>query len=255
MSKLSATAMPFVPVAQLLQQFNSLVEQIKIKLNFVDMQISSALQKQATDKCFSSVPISQLPIHTSLPSNNARNFKRYLRSKAWRDRQRDIVHDLPASRSSQTSSSTFIQYLHDYKKGKFKSVNDNILSTSKEGGVISAVSPSDVPSSIILNPPSTLPIHEKSATMDVSVKSGVIITSSSPRVIYLPRNPPIPRLPSVSLSSLSIPSVVFDTVPIPAWPSQYSKVFKLYNSSSFNEKGCIISEHPDFKNFVLKPPL
>ena len=201
MSILSATAMPFVPVAQLLQQFNSLVEQIKIKLNFVDMQISSALQKQATDKFFSSVPISQLPIHTSLPSNNARNFKRYLRSKAWRDRQHDIVHDLSASRSSQTSSSTFIQYLHDYKKGKFKSVNDNILSTSKEGGVISAVSPSDVPSSIILNPPSTLPIHEKSTTMDISVKSGVILTSNSPQVRCLSRNPPRSRLPSVSSSS------------------------------------------------------
>ena len=233
MSKLSATAMPFVPVAQLLQQFNSLVEQIKIKLNFVDMQISSALQKQATDKFFSSVPISQLPIHTSLPSNNARNFKRYLRSKAWRDRQRDIVHDLPASRSSQTSSSTFIKYLHDYKKGKFKSVNDNILSTSKEGGVISALSPSDVPSSIIL-------IHEKSATMDISVKSGVILTSNSPQVRCLSRNPPRSRLPSVSNSSSSLQSIKFNAVPIPAWPSHYSKVFKLYNSSSFNEKGCII---------------
>ena len=98
MSKLSATAMPFVPVSQLLQQFSSLVEQIKIKLNFVDMQFSSALQTQSTDMSFSSVPISPIPMHTSLPSNNARNLKRYLRSKAWRDRQREIVHDLPASR-------------------------------------------------------------------------------------------------------------------------------------------------------------
>ena len=210
------------------------------------MQISSALQKQATDKFFSSVPISQLPIHTSLPSNNARNFKRYLRSKAWRDRQRDIVHDLPASRSSQTSSSTFIQYLHDYKKGKFKSVNDNILSTSKEGGVISAVSPSDVPSSIILNPPSTLPIHEKSATMDISVKSGVILTSNSPQVRCLSRNPPQSRLPSVSSSSSSLQSINFNTIPISAWPSHYSKVFNLFHSSSFTEKGCVLSKPKDF---------
>jgi hypothetical protein len=244
MSKLSATAMPFVPVAQLLQQFNSLVEQIKIKLNFVDMQISSALQKQATDKFFSSVPISQLPIHTSLPSNNARNFKRYLRSKAWRDRQCKIVHPLPTSRSSQTSSSTFIKYLHDYKKGKFKSVNDTIISTSKEGGVISAVSPSDVPSSIILNSSLNLPFHDTSDTSDISVKSGVIIISTSPQVRCLPRNPPQSRLPSVSNSSSSLQSINFNAVPIPAWPSHYSKVFKLYNSSSFNEKGCIIPE-PD----------
>jgi hypothetical protein len=38
MSTLSATAMPFLPVTQLLQKFNLLVEQIKIKLNFADMQ-------------------------------------------------------------------------------------------------------------------------------------------------------------------------------------------------------------------------
>ena len=92
MSKLSASATPFVPVTQLLQQFSSLVEQLKIKLKFVDMQFSSALQKQATDMFSSSVPISQIPLHTPLSSNNDRNFKRYLRSKAWRDRQREIVH-------------------------------------------------------------------------------------------------------------------------------------------------------------------
>ena len=194
MSKLSATAMPFVPVAQLLQQFNSLVEQIKIKLNFVDMHISSALQKQATDKFFSSVPIPQIPIHTSLPSNNARNFKRYLRSKAWRDRQCDIVQ--ATSRFLRYFSSTFIKYLQDYKKGKFQSAHDIIIPHSKEGGVInsiSALSQSAVPSPIILDPFSNLPFHDNSDAIGVSAKSGVIITSNSPRVLYLPRTSPIPR--------------------------------------------------------------
>ena len=78
--------------------------------------------------------------------------------------------------------------------------------------------------------------------MGVSVKSGVITTSSSPRALYLPRNPPIPRLPSVSPSLLFRPTIVLDKIPIPAWPSQYSKVFKLYNSSSFTVKGCVIPE-------------
>ena len=145
---------------------------------------------------FSSVPISQIPIHTSLPSNNARNLKRYLRSKAWRDRQRNIVHDSPANQISRHSSSTFIQYLKDYKKGKFQSANDIIIPNSKEGGVINSISAllqSAVPSSIILNPSSTLPFHDKSATMDISVKSGVIFTSNSPQVRCLSRNPPQSR--------------------------------------------------------------
>jgi len=75
MSKLSATATPFVPVTQLLQQFSSLVEQLKIKLKFVDMQFSSTLQKQATDMLSSSVPISQIPLHTPLSSKNDRNLR------------------------------------------------------------------------------------------------------------------------------------------------------------------------------------
>ena len=86
-------------------------------------------------------------------------------------------------RSSQKSSSNFIQYLYDYKKGKFKSADDIIISNLKEGGVISsitALSQSNVPSSIILNPFSNLPFHDNSDAMGVSVKSGVIITSNSP---------------------------------------------------------------------------
>ena len=116
-----------------------------------------------------------------------------------------------------------------------------MISNSEGGRVIHSISgllQSDVPSSIILNPFSTLLFHDNSDPMDISVEPGVII--NSPRILYLPRNPPIPRLPSVSISSSSIPSIVLDEIPIPAWPSHYSKVFKLYNSSSFNEKGCII---------------
>ena len=81
--------------------------------------------------------------------------------------------------------------------------------------------------------------------MDISVKSGVILTSNSPQVRCLSRNPPRSRLPSVSSSSSSLQSINFNAVSIPAWPPHYSKVFKLYNSSSFNEKGCIITK-PDF---------
>ena len=76
--------------------------------------------------------------------------------------------------------------------------------------------------------------------MGVFVKSGVIITSNSPQVLKLPRNPPKLRLPSVSISSLSIPSIVFDAVPIPVWSSHLSKIYNLFTSSSFNEKGCIL---------------
>ena len=250
MSKLSADATPFVPVFQLLQQINALAVQIKNQIKIVDLFLPSTTQKfkfsSSTDMFFSSVPIPQIPIQTPMSSNKDRNFKRYLRSKAWRDRQREIVHALPISRSSPKSSATFIKYLHDYKKGKFKSVNDIIISTSKEGGVISALSPSDVPSSIILNPPSSLPIHETSATMDISVKSGVILTSNSPQVRCLSRNPPRSRLPSVSSSSSSLQSITFNTIPIPAWPSHYSKVFKLFHSSSFTEKGCVLSTPKDF---------
>ena len=247
MSKLSADVTPFVPVFQLLQQINALAAKLQNQIKIVDMFLPSTTQKikftSSTDMSLPSVSNKSSYTISESPFRSQRAYKRYLRSKAWRDRQREHVHTLPASQSPRQSSSNFIKYLKDYKKGKFQSANGILISPSKEGGVTSALSPSDVPS---LNSSLTPPIQDNSDTSDISVKSGVIITSSSPRVIYLPRNPPIPQLPSVSLSSLSIPSVVFDTVPIPAWPSQYSKVFKLYNSSSFNEKGCIISEHPDF---------
>ena len=101
----------------------------------------------------SSYTISESPVRTH------RAYKRYLRSKAWRDRQREHVHTLFASQSPRQSSSNFIKYLKDCKKGKFQYANDIIISTSKEGGVISALSPSDVPSFIILNSSSTLPFH------------------------------------------------------------------------------------------------
>ena len=100
MSKLSATATPFVPVTQLLRKNNLLIGRIQIKFKFVDMQFSSAQQNQTTDMIISSVPIQQIPIYSPLSSNNYRDFKFYLRSKAWRDRQREIVHALPAYRSS-----------------------------------------------------------------------------------------------------------------------------------------------------------
>ena len=244
MSKLSADATPFVPVFQLLQQINALTAKLQNQIKIVDMFLPPTTQKikftSSTDMFLSSVHNKSSCTVSESSFSTHRAYKRYLCSKTWRDRQCKIVHPLPTSRSSQTSSSTFIKYLHDYKKGKFKSVNDTLISTSKEGGVISALSPSDVPSSIILNSSSTLPCHGNSDTSDISVKSGVIVTYSSPRVLYLPRNPPIPRLSSVSITSSSIPSIVLDTVSIPAWPSHSSKVFKLYNSSSFNEKGCII---------------
>ena len=99
------------------------------------MQFSSALQNQATDMFFSSVPIPQIPIHNSLPSSNAQNLKRYLRSKAWRDRQCDIFNDLPTSRFPRHSSSTFIKHLQDYM-----SANDIIIPNLKEGGVINSIS-------------------------------------------------------------------------------------------------------------------
>ena len=244
MSNLSADATPFVPVFQLLQQINALAVQLQNQIKIVDLFLPSTTQKikftSSTDMSLPSVSNKSPSTILESPFRSQRAYKRYLRSKAWRDRQREHVHTLPTSQSPRQSSPNFIKYLKDYQKGKFKSVNDTIISTSKEGGVISALSPSDVPSSIILNSSSTLPCHGNSDTSDISAKSGVIVTFSSPRVLYLPRNPPIPRLPSVSISSLSITSLVLDTVPIPAWSSQYSKVFKLYNSSSFNEKGCII---------------
>ena len=111
MSKLSATATPFVLVTRLLPNFDLLVEQIKIELLFVDTNFSSALRNQKTDMLFSSDPIQQIPIHSSFYSINDPNFKRYLRSKAWRDCQREVVHVLRAYRSSRKSSSNFIQYL------------------------------------------------------------------------------------------------------------------------------------------------
>jgi hypothetical protein len=108
------------------------------------------------------------------------------------------------------------------------------------------LSQSAVPSTIILNPSSTLSFHDISATMDISVKPGVICTYNSPQVRCLPRNPPRSRLPSVSISSSSLQSINFNTIPIPAWPSHYSKVFNLFHSSSFTEKGFVLSRPKDY---------
>ena len=207
------------------------------------MQFSSALQKQATDMFSSSVPISPIPLHTSLSSKNDRNLKRYLRSKAWRDRQREIVRPVPASRSSRNSRSTFIKYLQDYKKGKFQSANDIIIPNSKEGGVINSKSASiqsDVPSSIILNPFSNLPFHENTDTPSTSVKSGVIFTFNSPQVRYLPLHKPPKPLLSSSISKSLPQSILLRDVCIPAFPQHSFRVIKLFNSSSFTAKGCVI---------------
>jgi hypothetical protein len=114
-----------------------------------------------------------------------------------------------------------LKYVHDYKTGKFSSTYDFIISNSKEGGVINSISDlslSDIPSSIIPNPISNLPFHDNSANMGVSAKSGVIIISNSPRVLYLPCNPPIPQLPLVSTFPLFRPTIVLDEIPIPACP-------------------------------------
>jgi hypothetical protein len=86
--------------------------------------------------------------------------------------------------------------------------------------------------------------------MGVSVESGVITTSSSSRALYLPRHPPIPRLPSVSISPLFRTTIVLDEIPIPAWPLHCSKVFKLFHQSSFTEKGCIFPTPPDYYPLV-----
>ena len=250
MSKLSATAMPFVPIHQLLIQFNSVVTQIQNKLKSVDMHFSSALQNFQTDMCDSSVQFKQIPIHTPLSSaKNDRNFKRYLRSKAWRDRHRVIVHDLPASRTSRHSRSNFIKYLQDYKKGKFQSANDIIIPNSKEGGVINSISTvtqSAVPSSIILNSVSTIPFHNNSDPMDISVKSGVMITSTAPRVfICLIAHPYLDFLRFQLLLHLFTYLTRFQFMLGPLI------IFNLFTSSSFTEKCCVIPKPQFFPIYVI----
>ena len=246
MSNLSADATPFVPVFQLLQQINALAVQLQNQIKIVDLFLPSTTQKikftSSTDMSLPSVSNKSSYTILESPFRSQRAYKRYLRSKTWRDRQREHVHTLPTSQSPRQSSPNFIKYLKDYQKGKFQSANGVLISTSKEGGITSALSPSDVHS---LNSSLTPPIQDNSDTSDISVKSGVIIISTSPQVRCLPRNPPQSRLPSVSNSSSSLQSINFNAVSIPAWPPYSSKVFKLYTSSSFNEKGCIISEHPD----------
>ena len=167
----------------------------------------------------------------SFPStfSSYRAFKRFQRAKTWRDASNRSSPIRSPLSSAARSSPPFIKYLHDYKKGKFNSADDFIISNSKEGEVINSISAlleSDVPSSFIFNPFSNLPFHDNSDAMDISIKSGVIITSIPPRVLYSPRNPPIPRLPSVSTSFLFLTTIVFDEILIPACPSHYSKVFK-----------------------------
>ena len=137
MSKLSADATPFVPVFQLLQQINALAVQLQNQIKIVDMFLPSTTKfTSSADMLLSSVPNKSSCTISESSFSTHRAYKRYLRSKAWRDRQREIVHALPASRSSRHSSSTFIKYLQDYKKGKFQSANDVIIPNSKEGGVI-----------------------------------------------------------------------------------------------------------------------
>ena len=118
--------------------------------------------------------------------------------------------------STVRPSPQFFKYLHDVKTGKVKI-----------GGSIQSTSPSS--------------ISEKLGVID-SVNSRVI---SSPLASHSPRNPPILRLPSVP-TSFSHTTIVLDEIPIPAWPSHYSKVFELFHSSSFDAKGCMI---PEPKNF------
>ena len=144
MSHLSPTALAFIPLADLLTQLENLISQIKFRLLSSDM-IALSDQTTSTPKSFPK----------SFPSNfsSYRAFKRFQRAKAWRD-QTGSTRSSPirSPLSSARSSPPFIKYLHDYKKGKFNSADDFIISNSKEGGVINSISnllQSDVPSSII----------------------------------------------------------------------------------------------------------
>ena len=200
MSSLSPNALAFIPLADLLIQLQSLINQLQPRLLSSDMNFSSD-QTTSTPKSFPS----------TFPSY--RVFKRYQRAKLWRSKTNSTKQTttIPNSTSVRPSPQ-FFKYLHDFKTGKVK-IGESIQSTT--------------PSSI----------SEKLGVID-SVNSRVI---SSPLQSYSPRNPPIHRLPSVSTSS-SHTTIILDEIPIPAWPSHYSKVFKLFHSSSFDAKGCMIPE-------------
>ena len=219
MSSLSSNALGFIPLADLLIQLQNLINQLQPRLLSSDMN-SSSDQATSTPKSFPS----------TFPSY--RVFKRYQRAKLWRS-QKDSTKQ-PTTIPNSTSvrpSLQFFKYLQDVKSGKVKIDHAPDISNNANVGFIQSASLS--------------PISEKLGVTD-SVNSRVI---SSPLTSYSPRNPPIPRLPSVP-TSFSHTIIVLDKIPIPAWPSHYSKVFKLFHSSSFNEKGCVFSK-PKIPTFTI----
>ena len=187
MSPLSPHARAFVPLADLLTQLQSLINQIQPRLLSSDMNSSS-------DKIINSYP-------ATFPS--FRVFKRSQRAKLWRsnkeeNKQPTYIHN-PARPSPQ-----FFKYLKDVKTGKVKVNPAPDDFNHAKGGVIQTTSLSSHSKNLGVIGPLT-PIHSDNAPLN-SVKSRVF---TSPNVLSLPRNPPIPRLPSVSTYPLFRPTIVF----------------------------------------------
>ena len=65
------------------------------------------------------------------------------------------------------------------------------------------------------------------SSVDTPITSGLVKSRviSSPLTSYQSRRPPPPFLLS-STSSLFRPTIVLDEIPIPAWPSHYSEIFR-----------------------------
>ena len=132
MSSLSPNALAFIPLADLLIQLQSLINQIQPRLLSSDMN-SSSDKTSSNPKSFPS----------TFPSY--RVFKRYQRAKLWRS-QKDSTKQtttIPNSTSARPSPQ-FFKYLHDVKTGKVKIDRAQNISNNAKGGLIQSTSLSSI---------------------------------------------------------------------------------------------------------------
>ena len=152
MSSLSPNnALAFIPLADLLIQLQSLINQLQPRLLSSDMN-SSSDHTISTPKSFPS----------TFPSY--RVFKRYQRAKLWRSKNDSTKQTTTIPNfTSVRPSPQFFKYLHDVKSGKVKIDRAQDISNTATGGFIQSTS---LPS-----------ISEKLRVID-SVNSRVITSQS-----------------------------------------------------------------------------
>ena len=173
----------------------------------------------------------------SSPDLTTRNIKRKQRAQTWR-----ANHAQHNSRSVRPTTNSirphFYKYLVDVDAGKIKVPKCTLPSHSSFEVFKARLPPSPkisyssiISFPTIFLPPSKYPI------------------SSSPIKMRHIHRPPLSPTPTISFNNNSL---VFPTIPIPTWPTNYSTIFNLFTTQSFTSDGYTFEERFSFTDTLNK---